>query len=134
MNIAKIISDMHRKIFFALVFLILGYAPAIFAQNTAGIRSDLPSTSELNSSLDEDWTVYADDENKIFYIDFENLTVNLNDIIVRNEKGSVVLRDEVFDLPVNTIYEVDLSAHPAGNYYIELRAFTGVIRKTVSLR
>jgi hypothetical protein len=134
MNIVKIKRNMHRKFFFALVVLVLGYAPISFAQNTAGIQKEGASTTELNNSFDEDWTVYADNENNVFYIDFENLMITLNEVVVRNEKGAVVIRDEVFDLPVNTIYELDLSDYPSGNYHIELRAYTQVIRKMVSVR
>ena len=125
---------MHRKIFFALVLLTIGYTQTNFAQTTTSLKGDLPSSSELQNGFESDWTVYADEENQTFYIDFENLTVNLNDIIVRNNDGDVVIRDEVFDLPVNTIYELDLSPFGTGTYHIELRSFTGVIRKTVSVK
>lgn len=125
---------MYRRIFFALSLLIFGFAQISFGQETANLQSDLPLSSELYNHSNEDWTVYADEENNVFYIDFENLTVNLNDIVVRDEQGNIVLREEVFDLPVNTIYELDLSEYGPGTFQIELRAFTGVIRKTVSVR
>ncbi len=134
MNVAKMTSDMQRKIFFALTLFMLSGVSFCLAQNTAGLSDALSENSELQNDVSEDWTIYADEENKIFYIDFENLTVNLNDIIVRNEAGEIVLSEEVFDLPVNTIYEIDLSDQRAGTYFIELRAFTGMIRKTVSLK
>ena len=40
----------------------------------------------------------------------------------------------MFDLPVNTIYELDLTKYQAGKYEIELRSFTGLIRKSVELK
>lgn len=125
---------MQRNIFYALTLLLIGSATVCFGQKTAGLNEDFSASTELVNDASEDWTIYADEENKVFYIDFENLTFNLNDIVVLNESGDVVHEDEVFDLPVNTIYELDLSSQRAGTYYIELRAFTGLIRKTVSVK
>ena len=73
-------------------------------------------------------------ENRIYYIDFETLNVNLSDIIVKNGKGEIVWKDDVFELPVNTIYELDFSQYTAGKYEIQLHSFTGVIRKTISIQ
>ena len=42
--------------------------------------------------------------------------------------------DDVFELPVNTIYELDFSQYGSGTYNIELRSFTGIIRKTISIK
>lgn len=81
-----------------------------------------------------DWTIYADAENQLYYIDFEKLRVNLNTIVLQDEQGNVILKDEVFDLPVNTIYELDFSRLPVGRYQLELRSFSGVIRETIDFR
>ncbi len=80
-----------------------------------------------------DQAFYADQESKTYFIDFENLSVNLSDIIVKDAQGKVVFKDEVATLPVNTIYELDLSRMSSGEYEIELRSYTGVIRKKVTL-
>lgn len=79
-------------------------------------------------------SVYADVENDLYFIDFESLSVNLNDIIVTDENGTVVLEEKVFDLPVNTIYELDLSEYQNGKYNIELRSYTATIRKEITLK
>ena len=75
-----------------------------------------------------------DEENKVYYIDFESLKINLSDIIVKDQSGRVILKDDVFELPVNTIYELDFSQYGSGTYNIELRSFTGIIRKTISIK
>ena len=72
---------------------------------------------------------FVDEEQKIYYIDFETINVNLNDIAVKNAAGKVVFQDEVFNLPVNTIYELDMHTFPKGKYVVELRSYTGVLRR-----
>jgi Domain of unknown function (DUF3244) len=81
----------------------------------------------------EDWTFYLDQESKMYYIDFEAISVNLSDIKVIDEQGEVVISDKLWDLPVNTIYELDFNKLQPGNYKIELRSYTGVISKDVKL-
>ena len=120
-----------------LMFLLcIGLTQLNFAQTTASESNHItPSASqELASQENDDWSLYSDEENHIYYIDFEHLKVNLSDIIVKNESGRVLFKDDVFDLPVNTIYEIDFSKYKTGDYQIELRSFTGVIRKRVSIK
>ncbi len=131
---------MYRKVIVLSVFACLVSAPALFSQSLAatpsswtakGIDSKLTDLPELQQ---EDWTIYADETNRVYYIDFESLRVNISDVVVKNNTGEVVFKEKVFDLPVNTIYELDLSRYEAGKYEIELRSFTGLIRKPVELR
>ena len=54
--------------------------------------------------------------------------------MVRDENGEVVLKDKLHDLPVNTIYEIDTTDYSSGKYQIELRSYTGVIRKEIEVK
>ena len=81
----------------------------------------------------EDKVIFADQSNKTFFIDFERINVNLSGIVVKDILGGVVFKDEVANLPVDTIYELNLSRMSAGTYDIELQSYTGVIKKTVTL-
>ncbi|MFN7117943.1 MAG: hypothetical protein ACK4TA_14170 [Saprospiraceae bacterium] len=105
-------------------------AQAVAANFTTEIKS--LETFESPVATTDDWTIFADAENKLYYIDFETLKVNVSDVLVRNEKGELVWKDHVFNLPVNTIYELDFSRFKAGTYEIELRTFTGAIRKKIA--
>lgn len=127
---------MQRKKVLMMFLLCIGFTQLTFAQTTASENDNItPSSSqELALQENEDWSLYIDEENRIYYIDFEHLKVNLSDIIVKNESGRILFKDDVFDLPVNTIYEIDFSKYKAGSYQIELRSFTGVIRKRVTLK
>ena len=77
---------------------------------------------------------YADADNQTFFIDFQSLNVNLNAIVVKDASGAVVLDEKVFDLPVDTIYELDLSKFKSGRYKVELQSFSKVIQKSITLR
>ncbi len=77
---------------------------------------------------DDDWTYFQDLDNKLFLIDFESLSMNLVEIVLRNNKtGKIVYREDVFDLPVNSIYEFDYTTYLKGSYTIELRSFVRTI-------
>lgn len=115
-------------------FLVFGMCQMASAQATAvNYTTSLKGTEALKSAAADDWSIYSDAENKLYYIDFETLKVNVSDVLVRNEKGDMVWKDNVFNLPVNTIYELDFSHFKSGTYEIELRTFTGSIRKKVAI-
>lgn len=134
----KIGQIMYRKITF-LFFLLLAGASFSFAQSssltdnyaTASASASEESLLEIGSS---NWSVYADEENKLYYVDFESLSINISDIVVKRQDGEIVLQEEVFDLPVNTIYEIDFNQFGDGTYDIELRSFTQVLSRTVTIR
>ena len=116
---------------FTLFFLTL-FTFSLSAQSSASANNDSVLDLEmvhLNNS--ENWSFYIDEENKLYFIDFEKLSFNLSDIIVKNEAGEVIIKEDVLDLPVNTIFELDFSSHPAGSYDVELRSFTGMMRKSL---
>ena len=127
---------MQRKFPLLLAFLFVGFATCL--AQTASLNGSFASASNGDNSgllaLNDGESIYSDAENQVFYIDFERLSMNLSDIVVRRHDGEIILKEDVFELPVNTIYEIDFSQFGAGNYEIELRSFTGVLRRSVSIR
>ncbi|MEZ4984847.1 MAG: hypothetical protein R2795_07395 [Saprospiraceae bacterium] len=97
-------------------------AKSPFTGTTGALEKEIVTT---------DWSIYADEDSSTYFIDFEQLAVNVNKVMVKNAAGQVIWQEEVFDLPVNSIYELDFSGYSSGEYTIELQAFTGVIRKAV---
>lgn len=93
--------------------------------------SDLRNT--LNWSSGE-WNYYVDQESKTYFIDFESLTVNLNSVVVKNASGAVLMEEQVSNLPVNSIYEINLGKYGPGDYQIELHTLTGVMRKSLAVK
>ena len=88
----------------------------------------------LEESIDQDWSIYNDEENNTYYIDFEKIAFNLSEVVVLNENNEEVFKEEVFDLPVNTIYELDFNSFGSGSFRIELRSFTKFIQKEVFIK
>ena len=131
---------MQRK--FTLLFVLLFAGTYTCLAQTSSISETASfdasvSTTDNTSLLEmdsENWALYADEENNLYYIDFESMSMNLSDIIVRDQKGEVVLREDVFDLPVNTIYEIDFNQYGKGTFEIELRSFTDAYRRTVTIK
>lgn len=119
---------MKRFLFLAL-FLFSAIA-GTFAQ-TAATTDKQFNLLELNT---DNWSFYSDDNSDVMYIDFTKLTFNLSDIIVKDENGEILFKDDVLDLPVDSIYELDLSAYQAGQYEVELRSFTGHVKKDVTVK
>jgi len=118
-----------NRLFILLGLLLFVGSGELAAQMTA--KSPLAPTSDATELNINDWSIYADQESSTYFIDFEQLAVNVNKIMVKNTDGQVLWQEDVFDLPVNSIYELDFSSFNAGHYVIELEAFTGIIRKVV---
>jgi len=108
---------------------------SLFAQSIASVgENSYTSNFTLTELPDENWSFYTDEENQLYFIDFEKINFNLSEIIVKNDDGDILIQDDVLDLPVNTIYEIDLSEFGAGDYHVELRSFTTIIRKEVNIK
>ena len=107
----------------------------LFAQSSASVEENMfVSNYTLTELPDENWSFYKDEENQLYFIDFEKINFNLSEILVKNDNGDILIQDDVLDLPVNTIYEIDLSEFGAGDYHVELKSFTGIIRKEVNIK
>lgn len=95
--------------------------------------SFVPSGSSSTAKADS-WSVYADSENNLYYIDFEKLRVNLSSIVLLDANGKIVFEKEVHHLPVNTIFELDFNAFTEGKYVLELRSYTTTLRENIDFR
>jgi hypothetical protein len=127
---------MNRIILSAFILLFSGalFSPLFSQTVSKGIMDSEAANYGNELSLvnpdDEEWTYYLDKEKKMYYIDFEAISVNLTDIVIKNADGGVIYEDEVFDLPVDTIYEIDLTQFSSGRYSIEIKSYTNTtVRK-----
>ncbi len=119
-----------KRIITAAAFIAVS---AIFCPLHAQLLSTT-SGNETSKQADnkQDWSIYTDKQNNIVYVDFEKINVNLSGVSVKDNSGQVLFKDDsVWQLPVNTIYEVDLSKYPKGEYTVELKTFTASLRKTI---
>jgi len=132
---------MQRKFTLFLILLFAGFATS-YAQSSSFTEQPISAASSIDLSTDKDllglddnnWSLYADEENKLYYIDFESINMNLSDILVKRKSGEVILREDVFELPVDTIYEIDFIQFGSGAYEIELRSFTGSLKRSITVK
>jgi hypothetical protein len=84
----------------------------------------------------DDWSFHTNKENKLLYIDFENLGGKMSRLVMKSAKEQVVVEDNhLFDLPINTIYEVNLENLERGSYFVELYTYDHkVIKKEISVQ
>lgn len=123
------------KIITTFCFLLV--ANFTFAQSIASADEFTPkgiAPDQLTEMTDDTWSFFVDEDSETYFIDFEALKVNLSELVVKDGEGAVVFKDDVFELPVNTIYEIDYSDYEAGDYEVELRSFTGVMRKKITVK
>ncbi len=124
------ITEMQSKIYFPILIAFFCSATSAFSQQ---VSVENLTAKGATAAVSEDQSLYTGGTEKVYYIDFEDLRMNLSEIILKNDQGKILLKDDVFDLPVNTIYELDLSQYGSGTFEVELRSFTGVIRKTIAV-
>jgi hypothetical protein len=106
-----------------------------FSQSSGGQQSvqGAADESELLEINGANWTFYLDKEDKKCYIDFETISVNLTEIEVKTTEGKLILRENLSDLPVDAIYELDMKEWDPGKYQVELKTYTGVIRRELEV-
>lgn len=126
---------MKQFVILPVVFIVLSIPTLLSAQTS--VKNTFEGLANITESLlhleNQKWAYHAEDGSNLFYIDFEKINVNLNKVLVKSANGSVVFQEEVWDLPVDSIYEIDLSALPKGNYTVEVDAFTKAFQKEVSV-
>lgn len=133
---------MNRTIFLNKMILIkttittcflIAFTVLTFAQTTT---SRLLASNDLapKGIVEAEWSFFFDAENKIYYIDFETISMNLTKVKVVAKNGKAIISDNVADLPVNTIYELDCSELTEGAYTVELHSYTEIIKKEVTLK
>ncbi len=108
-------------------------ASTYMTAQTTSPHSPVAATELIAKGIDVNtWSFFSDEEGQVYYIDFETINVNLNEIVVKNKAGKTVYEQNVSDLPVDSIFELDCSEFPTGQYIIELHSYTEVLRKTFS--
>ena len=124
-----------KKLFSAAAIMVAFSFIAPLNAQLLSISSPNGNDSSNSNETTKDWSFYTDNENRILYIDFAKIDVNLSSVSVKDTDNKVVFKDEnLWALPVNTIYEVDFSNKPKGQYTIELRTFTTTLKKVITIQ
>lgn len=115
---------------FALFFVINSASAQLLS-----VKNNLRKQISFNESAKTDWTVYCDHDNRMIYIDFEKINTNLSTVTVKDNEGRTLFKDEnLWQLPVNTIYEIDCDRYNKGDYTLELKSFTASIKKGFTVK
>lgn len=91
---------------------------------------------ENELSNEDNWSFHTNQEGKLLYIDFESLGGKMNSLILKSSEKDVVIEDNhLFDLPINTIYEVNLEKLKRGSYFVELTTYDNkIIREEITIQ
>ena len=68
--------------------------------------------------------VYQSDDGTKVFIDFNEIPVNLKSIQVLNSNGDIFVNKVVFELPVNSLFEIDSTEFPGADLVLEIQTFT----------
>ena len=99
------------------------------------VNEDYPTVSSpvLTNVSGEQQCVFIDSDEKICFVDFEQIQFNLKEVNIIDQDGSYVYTKDVTSLPVNTILEIDYSKFQSGKYLIEMKSYSQSIHRQVAL-
>lgn len=119
----------YSTAFLAFLFISNSASAQLLSSNSNG---KLVNNFTIQNVENNDWMIYTDAENHVVYIDFEKINTNLNVVSVKNSNGQIVFKDDnLWQLPVNTIYEIDCKKFTVGDYTLELKSFTTSCSRTI---
>lgn len=113
--------------------LFLFFTSTGFAQVTASFDEVIEATLITIDADDENNIFFTDPENKVCFIDFAELNGYAKQLIVKSE-NEVVVNEALWELPSNTIYELDYEYYIQGKYQIELYTYSSVLKKELQVR
>jgi Domain of unknown function (DUF3244) len=123
-----------NKVIAIVAFFAITLSSTQASAQLLSVNNSTVETSSIANTSQKDWSFYTDRDNRILFIDFEKITCNLTGIVVKDKDNKVIFKDDaLWQLPVNTIYEVDFSKFATGDYNVELKSFATVIKKSVSI-
>jgi len=131
-NLNKFNTKMTRLLFTALLMLACQFA--MMAQTNVPDGPMMVDQLTAKGIPAENLSFFADEEEGVFYIDFESISLNLNEVVIKDKEGATVFMQKVNNLPVDTIYELDYSQFNSGQYIVELHSYTEVLQSTFSVK
>lgn len=131
-TILTITSELLQMKFIYLSLIVVLFASqSTFAQVASTTSNpEIILLTDIESN-DDNWVFFQDEDEELFYIDFEALGNHAVDLKLKNKEAEVVLEESLIDVPMNTIYEINLKDLPKGTYTLEIRTYQDVIKKEV---
>lgn len=125
---------MQRKLLFGCMIAFVCFGTTLSAQSASNETDFITSTSTFTPSSDDNWSFFHDEENHTYFIDFQTINLNLSEIVVKDSKNEIIVREDVIDLPVNSIFELDCSQFAKGEYTVELRSYTKSLSRKIAVK
>jgi hypothetical protein len=76
---------------------------------------------------------FEDEVEQVIYIDFQQLSVPVEDVVIKDNQGNIVDQKDVSKLPVDVIFELDYSEIKKGVYTVELHSNTRLFSRELIL-
>jgi len=112
-----------------IVLLLIGHYFVAGQSNPNGLMAYTDASTSTNT---ESWA-FLSGTKSMYYLDFDELDFQLEHIELKSISGKVLFQDEVSDLSTFTLYELDFTAIPNGEYYLELKTKNKTLRKLLKL-
>ncbi len=125
---------MFLRIVTCSIFFLFLAAANLNAQTLLADNDVLEATTLHMVSDSEDGIFFTDPENKVCYIDFDEIDGIAKHLIVKGKAGEVLIDEALWDLSPNTIYELDFEEFTSGEYKIELHTYSMIIKKHLDVR
>lgn len=117
---------------FLLLMLTVSLALGARAQSLAGNQQQPIVLDMVDGS--GDWTFHQDHDNGILYIDFARVGSQVVLLYVRNPADkSMLMREEMLDIPSDIIYELDLKQFGQGDFTVELVTYKDIVRTEIQI-
>lgn len=120
--------------FISIFVFLIALLPTTNAQTSVNKFETLASVEgNLLNLASDDWTIFTGEETNTYYLDFDKISANLKEISVVSTSGEVIFKDELWNLPVDTIYELDMQEYEKGTYEIQIKTFKEEIKKSINV-
>lgn len=131
----------HVKLMTSCLFFCLlcssNWAQSTISVNQPDVKPLLQKLKQIKVFSQDDseftWILFEDESEQSFFVDFDHFDVNLKQVIVKDQRDQVISKREVYDLPVDSIFEINMDDRPEGFYTIEVHSFINVFSKSVYL-
>ena len=124
---------MRLRLLLLPFILLLCVSTGLLAQTSDNSEEVIEATLLTIEADDNSKIFFTDPESKVCYIDFSELNGYAKQLIVKSD-AEVVVNEALWELPSNTIYELDYEYYIQGKYQIELYTYSTVVKKELQVR
>lgn len=114
-----------------IVFFLVSIS--LSGQNLVASTGNASLSMENSETPTPDWAFYEDEDNQKLLIDFSALDSHLTDLVIVNDQNEEIFREDLYELPGNSIYELDLATFQKGNYSLNISTFNQPITRSISI-